>query len=149
MHAGNQHRPCTTPTSHPWNEACRRDPSQTVWVSCIQQTKPRDRRGRHPQHRRANGNITVALPNVSVTLVYTPPKSLFLHSELPDRCKHISIGDFKAHSTWWGYAVNNHDGEEVETWLESKHLTLIHAPNFLNVSTAPGGNEDITQTLSV
>ncbi|XP_077073341.1 putative RNA-directed DNA polymerase from transposon X-element [Siphateles boraxobius] len=72
--------------------------------------------------------ITVALPNVSVTSVYKPPQSPFLHPELPDRCKrkyHISIGDFNAHSTWWGYEKNNQDGDEVEIWLESKHLTLI------------------------
>ncbi|XP_032874732.1 5-hydroxytryptamine receptor 7-like [Amblyraja radiata] len=75
------------------------------------------------------GTITVALPNISVTSVYKPPQSPFLHSELPDRCKrkyHISIGDFNAHSSLWGYEVNNQDGDEVETWLESKHLTLIH-----------------------
>ncbi|KAJ8365035.1 hypothetical protein SKAU_G00138660 [Synaphobranchus kaupii] len=50
--------------------------------------------------------ITVALPNVSVTLVYKPPSSPFLHTKLPERCKrkfHISIGDFNAHSTLWGY----------------------------------------------
>ena len=73
--------------------------------------------------------ITVALPNVFVTSVYKPPQSLFLYSELPDRCKrkyHISIGDFNAHSTLRGYETNNQDGDEVETWLESKHLTLIH-----------------------
>ena len=73
--------------------------------------------------------ITVALRNVSVTSVYKPPKCPFLHSELPDRCKrryHISIGDFNAHSTLCGYAVNNQDGEEVEPWLESNHLTLFH-----------------------
>ncbi|KAK5935111.1 hypothetical protein CgunFtcFv8_020501 [Champsocephalus gunnari] len=47
----------------------------------------------------------------------------------PQRCKrrfHISICDFNAHSTSWGYENNNQDGDEVETWLESKHLTLIH-----------------------
>lgn len=71
--------------------------------------------------------ITVALPNVSIISVYKPHQSPFLHSELPDRCKNrISIGDFNAHSTLWGYEVNNQDGDEVETWLESKHLTLIH-----------------------
>ncbi|KAK1883404.1 Exodeoxyribonuclease [Dissostichus eleginoides] len=73
--------------------------------------------------------ITVALPNVSVTSVYKPPATPFLYTELPERCKrrfHISIGDFNAHSTSWGYENNNQDGDEVETWLESKHLTLIH-----------------------
>ncbi|KAJ8371111.1 hypothetical protein SKAU_G00111390 [Synaphobranchus kaupii] len=73
--------------------------------------------------------ITVALPNVSVTSVYKPPKSPFSHTELPDRCKRkfqISIGDFNAHGTSWGYKENNQDGDAVETWLESKHLTLIH-----------------------
>ena len=56
VHVGNPHPPCTTPTSHPWNETGGRDPTPTVWVSCIQQTKPHDQRGLHPQHRRANGN---------------------------------------------------------------------------------------------
>ena len=73
--------------------------------------------------------ITLALPNVSVTSVYKPPLSPFTHTELPDRCKrkhHISIGDFNAHSTMWGYAANDSDGEAVESWLESNHLTLIH-----------------------
>lgn len=73
--------------------------------------------------------ITIALSNVSVTSVYKPPPSPFLYTELPERCKrkfHISIGDFNAHSTLWGYDKNNRDGDEVETWIESKHLTLIH-----------------------
>lgn len=38
LHAGN--RPCITPTCHPWNEAGGWDPTQTVWISFIQQTKP-------------------------------------------------------------------------------------------------------------
>ncbi|KAJ8373455.1 hypothetical protein SKAU_G00040350 [Synaphobranchus kaupii] len=65
--------------------------------------------------------ITVALPNVSVTSVYKPPKSPFSHTELPDRCKRkfqISIGDFNAHGTSWGYKENNQDGDAVETWLD-------------------------------
>ncbi|KAL7379523.1 hypothetical protein ABVT39_000762 [Epinephelus coioides] len=66
---------------------------------------------------------------------------------------HISIGDFNSHSTLWGYEVNDRDGDEVETWLESKHLTLIHdaklPKSFNSARWKRGYNPDLVSSRAV
>ena len=59
--------------------------------------------------------ITIVMSGIVVHSVYTPPNDLFElpalgHRNLP----HIVIGDFNSHSTMWGYATTDNEGEAVE-----------------------------------
>ena len=71
--------------------------------------------------------ITIVMPGVVVHSVYTPPNDPFElpalgHRNLP----HIVIGDFNSHSTTWGYASTDNEGEAVKQWADSCGFTLIH-----------------------
>ena len=71
--------------------------------------------------------ITIVMSGVVVHAVYKPPNDLLElpalgHINLP----HIVIGDFKSHSTTWGYASTDNEGEAVEQWADSCDFTLIH-----------------------
>ena len=68
------------------------------------------------------------MSGVVVHSVYKPPNDSFElpalgHTNLP----HIVIGDFNSHSTTWGYASTDNEGEAVEQWADSCDFTLIHA----------------------
>ena len=59
--------------------------------------------------------------------MYKPPNDLFElpalgHRNLP----HIVIVYFNSHSTTWGYASTDNEGEAVEQWANSCDFTLIH-----------------------
>lgn len=43
-------------------------------------------------------------------------------------CQHpvIYIGDFKFHSTEWGYPTENEKGEALSNWAALNHLKLIY-----------------------
>ncbi|KAJ8399018.1 hypothetical protein AAFF_G00416850 [Aldrovandia affinis] len=59
--------------------------------------------------------ITTELRGVTITSVYKPPPIPMEMPEIPSSGKpKIVIGDFNSHSTQWGYANNNADGDAVE-----------------------------------
>ena len=71
--------------------------------------------------------ITIVMSGVVVHSVYKSPNDSFElpaldHTNLP----HIVIGDFNGHSTTWGYASTDNEGEAVEQWADSCDFTLIH-----------------------
>ena len=71
--------------------------------------------------------LTAELRGATITSVYKPPPTPFVMPEIPSSGKpKIVIGDFNSHSTQWGYANNNPDGDAVEAWAESNQLNLIH-----------------------
>ena len=91
--------------------------------------------------------ITVELPGV-VHSLYKPPPEPFLLPPLGQRIKpHIVIGDFNSHSTLWGYATTDSDGEAVKQWAVSNRLSLIHnaklPKSFNNATWKKGYNPDL------
>ena len=93
--------------------------------------------------------LRVDLNGISVTSVYKPPGERFsFHQPLAavgDQ-QQVIIGDFNSHSSTWGYAKANTDGELIEDWAENQRLSLIHDPSFPALSTAVDGGEDTTLT---
>ena len=77
--------------------------------------------------------LRVDLNGISVTSVYKPPGERFsFHQPLTavgDQ-QQVIIGDFNSHSSTWGYATTNTDGELVEEWAENQRLSLIHDPKL-------------------
>ena len=77
--------------------------------------------------------LRVDLNGISVTSVYKPPGERFsFHQPLTavgDQ-QQVIIGDFNSHSSTWGYATTNTDGELVEDWAENQRLSLIHYPKL-------------------
>ena len=77
--------------------------------------------------------LRVDLNGISVTSVYKPPGEHFsFHQPLTavgDQ-QQVIIGDFNSHSSTWGYATTNTDGELVEDWAENQRLSLIHDPKL-------------------
>ena len=73
--------------------------------------------------------LRVDLNGISVTSVYKPPdERLSFHQPLTavgDQ-QQVILGDFNIHSSTWGYAMTNTDGELVEDWAENQRLSLIH-----------------------
>ena len=63
-----------------------------------------------------------------MTSVYKPPGERFsFHQPLTavgDQ-QQVIIGDFNSHSSTWGYATTNTDGELVEDWAENQMLLLL------------------------
>ena len=77
--------------------------------------------------------LRVDLGGISVTSVYKPPGERFSFHQPPTSVgdqHHVIIGDFNSHSSTWGYATTNTDGELVEDWTENQRLTLIHDPKL-------------------
>ncbi|KAJ8393712.1 hypothetical protein AAFF_G00057650 [Aldrovandia affinis] len=71
--------------------------------------------------------LTTELRGVTITSVYKPPPIPMEMPEIPSSGQpKIVIGDFNSHSTQWGYANNNADGDAVEMWAENSQLNLIH-----------------------
>ena len=74
-----------------------------------------------------------------MTSVYKQPGERFsFHQPLTatgDQ-QHVIIGDFNSHSSTWGYATTNTDGELVEDWTENQRLTLIHDPKLPSSSNS-------------
>ena len=77
--------------------------------------------------------LRVYLNGISVTSVYKPPgERLSFHQPLTavgDQ-QQVIIGDFYSHSSTWGYATTNTDGELVEDRAEHQRLSLIHDPKL-------------------
>ena len=65
--------------------------------------------------------LRVDLNGISVTSAYKPPGERFsFHQPLTgvgDQ-QQVIIGDFNSHSSTWGYATTNIDGELVEDWAD-------------------------------
>ena len=77
--------------------------------------------------------LRVDLRGISVTSVYKPPGERFSFHQPPTAAgdqQHVVIWDFNSHSSTWGYATTNTDGELVEDWAENQRLTLIHDPKL-------------------
>ena len=71
--------------------------------------------------------ITIVMSGVVVHSVYKPPNDRFSLLALGHRyLPHIVIGDFKGHSTSWGYDTTDNNGEVIVHWADSCDLTLIH-----------------------
>ena len=71
--------------------------------------------------------IAIVMSGVVVHSVYKPPNDLFELPSLGHRnLPHIVIEDYNSHSTTWGYANTNNEGEAVEQWEDSCDFTLIH-----------------------
>ncbi len=93
--------------------------------------------------------LRVELRGISVTSVHKPPGERFSFHQPPTAAadqQHVIIGDFNSHSSTWGYATTNTDGELVEDWAENQRLTLIHDPKLPSLSTAVDGGEGTTLT---
>ena len=77
--------------------------------------------------------LRVDLNGISATPVYKPPGERFsFHQPLTvvgDQ-HQVIIGDFNSHSSTWGYATTNTDGELVDDWAENQRLSLIHDPKL-------------------
>ena len=77
--------------------------------------------------------LRVDLNGISVMSVYKPPgERLSFHQPLTavgDQ-QQVIIGDFNSHSSTWGYATTNTDGQLVEDWAENQRLSLIHDPKL-------------------
>ena len=77
--------------------------------------------------------LRIDLNGISVTSVYNPPVERFsFHQPLTavgDQ-QQVIIGDFNSHSSTWGYAPTNTDGELVKDWAENRRLSLIHDPKL-------------------
>ena len=93
--------------------------------------------------------LRVDLNGISVTSVYKPPGERFsFHQPLTavgDQ-QQLIIGDFNSHSSTWGYATTNTDGELVENWTENQILSKIHDPKLpssFNSGRWRGYNPDI------
>ena len=94
--------------------------------------------------------LRVDLIGISVPSVYKPPgERVSFHQPLTavgDQ-QQVIIGDFNSHSSTWGYATTNTDGELVEDWAENQRLSLIHNPklpsSFNNGRWRRGYNPDI------
>ena len=77
--------------------------------------------------------LRVDLSGISVTSVYKPPGELFSFDQPPTvvgNQPQVIIGDFNSHSSMWGYATTNTDGELVEDWAEIYAVSLIHNPKL-------------------
>ena len=77
--------------------------------------------------------LRVELRGISVTSVYKSPGERFSFHQPPTAVgdqQHVIIGDFNSHSSTWGYATTNTDGELVEDWADNQRLTLIHDPKL-------------------
>ena len=77
--------------------------------------------------------LRVDLRGISVMSVYKPPGERFsFHQPLTaaEDQQHVIKGDFDSHSSTWGYATTNTDGELVEDLAENQRLTLIHDPKL-------------------
>ena len=77
--------------------------------------------------------LRVDLRGISVGSVCKPPGERFSFHQPPTAVgdqQHVIIGDFNSHSSTWGYATTNIDGELVEDWTENQRLTLIHDPKL-------------------
>ncbi|KAI0212708.1 putative RNA-directed DNA polymerase from transposon BS [Lamellibrachia satsuma] len=77
--------------------------------------------------------LRVDLSGISVTSVYKPPGELFSFDQPPSvvgNQPQVIIGDCNSHSSLWGYATTNTDGELVEDWAEIYAVSLIHNPKL-------------------
>ena len=78
-----------------------------------------------------SGTIVNSTSLISVTSVYTPPgeRCSFHHTlaAVGDK-QQVIIGDFNIHSSTWGYATTNTDGELVDNQI----LSLVHDPKLLS-----------------
>ena len=68
-----------------------------------------------------------------MTSVYKPPGERFSFHQPPTAVgdqQQVIIGDFNSHSSTWGYATTNTDGELIEYWTEKQRLSQIHDPKL-------------------
>jgi len=66
-----------------------------------------------------------------ITSFYKPPTVAFAFEEsnnFHSQSITFVIGDFNCHSSTWGYAETDTNGEELEHWTERMNLKLIHDP---------------------
>lgn len=73
--------------------------------------------------------LTLDTGNCTVSSVYKPPNTPFHFSNTSNFHSQpikIIVGDFNSHSTTWGYAKNDSDGDAVEEWAKGENLALIH-----------------------
>ena len=144
MHPGDAPRVRRHPAQHTRNG--HREATLTIWQCHICYVG-------HPRESLTDINnieiLRVDLNGISVTSVYKPPGEHFsFHQPLTavgDQ-QQVIIGDFNSHSSTWGYATTNTDGELVEDWTENQRLSLIHDPGFPALSTAVDGGEGTTLT---
>ena len=72
-------------------------------------------------------------PTVPSPTIYKPPGERFsFHQPLTavgDQQQVTSV-DFNSHSSTWGYATTNTEGELVEDWADNQILILIHDPKL-------------------
>ena len=91
--------------------------------------------------------ITLVMSGVVVHSVYKSQNDLFERPALCNRnLPHIVIGD-NSHSTTWGYANTDNEGEAVEQWADSCDFTLIHdaklSKSFNSARWKKGYNPDL------
>ena len=92
--------------------------------------------------------IAIVMSGVVVHSVYKPPNDPFEPPALGHRnLQHIVIGDVNSHSTTWGYASTDNEGEAVEQWADSYYFTLIHdaklPKSFNSARWKKGYNQDL------
>ena len=94
--------------------------------------------------------ITIVMHGVVVHSVYKPPNDLFELPALGHRyLPHIVIGDFKSHSTTWGYTSTDNEGEASgRTVGRFLRLSLIHDAKLPKQFYSARWKKDRTQTSS-
>ncbi|KAI5742625.1 hypothetical protein M8J77_009365 [Diaphorina citri] len=75
--------------------------------------------------------LTIETQSCTITSVYKPPTTAFNFIEptnFRNQNTQIVLGDFNCHNTQWGYNETDKNGEDLENWVESQKLKLIHDP---------------------
>jgi hypothetical protein len=77
--------------------------------------------------------FTVEVEKYTGTSIYKPSNFTFAFEKpenVDTRNKHIIIGDFNIHHINWSYKKTDINGHQVEVWVESNRMILIHDPKL-------------------
>lgn len=72
-------------------------------------------------------SVTISIKGVIVNNTYKPPQTIWpdVPFEIyPHPC--IYVGDFNSHSTFWGYANCDLNGNKLFEWMQLNQLYLVH-----------------------
>ena len=121
------------PAQHTRNGLSHREATLTIWqchISYIWHLREYDITNRYQQHRDPESRPK---RNISDASLLKPPGERFSFHQPPTAIgdqHQVIIGDFNSHSSTWGYATTNTDGELVEDWARGQMLSLIHDPKL-------------------
>ena len=137
------------PAQHTRNVFRHREATLTIWqchISFIGHHRQYDITNRHQQHRDPESRPK---RNLSDASLLKPLGERFSFHQPPTATgdqQQVIIGDFNSHSSTWGYATTNTDGELLEDWAGDNRLSLIHDPK-LPSSFKSGEGAALTSSL--